>query len=299
MDRTSDPRWRTSPSSTARCRPCDDVSFHVNEQRDRRPARRQRRRQVDADQGPVGRGAADQRRDLHPRQEGRHRAAPPTPSPTASRRSTRTRRWCTQLSIARNLFLGREPLNGPRFLNRMDQDAMNQVARELLKQRRHHQEHPAHDADRLALGRRAPGGGDRPRHAFRQRPDHPRRADQQSRRRRDARRAELRARTRRDPAIPASSSPTTSTTSSRWSTASWSCARGKVVADDIDPKKTTIEEVERDHHRHDRRGAGRLAGALNWRSGAARSLAVPDTTSDAVHSSRRRDRELSDAHRPP
>ena len=28
-----------------------------------------------------------------------------------------------QLSIARNLFLGREPLYGPRFLNRMDQAA--------------------------------------------------------------------------------------------------------------------------------------------------------------------------------
>src|SRR5688500_1086263 len=40
----------------------------------------------------------------------------------------------TQLSIARNLFLGREPLKGPRFLNRLDQDAMNKVARDLLKQ---------------------------------------------------------------------------------------------------------------------------------------------------------------------
>ena len=39
----------------------------------------------------------------------------------------------TQLSIARNLFLGREPLKGPRFLNRLDQDKMNQVADELLK----------------------------------------------------------------------------------------------------------------------------------------------------------------------
>ncbi len=39
----------------------------------------------------------------------------------------------TQLSIARNLFLGREPLKGPRFLNRMDQAAMEQVARDLLK----------------------------------------------------------------------------------------------------------------------------------------------------------------------
>jgi len=38
-----------------------------------------------------------------------------------------------QLSIARNLFLGREPIKGPRFLNRMDQDMMNDVARSLLK----------------------------------------------------------------------------------------------------------------------------------------------------------------------
>lgn len=40
----------------------------------------------------------------------------------------------TQLSIARNLFLGREPIKPPRFLNRMDQEAMNSVARDLLKQ---------------------------------------------------------------------------------------------------------------------------------------------------------------------
>lgn len=38
-----------------------------------------------------------------------------------------------QLSIARNLFLGREPVRGPRFLNRLDQDAMNEVAAGLLK----------------------------------------------------------------------------------------------------------------------------------------------------------------------
>jgi simple sugar transport system ATP-binding protein len=39
----------------------------------------------------------------------------------------------TQLSIARNLFLGREPLKGPRFLNRLDHDTMNRVADELMK----------------------------------------------------------------------------------------------------------------------------------------------------------------------
>ena len=37
------------------------------------------------------------------------------------------------LSIARNLFLGREPLKGPRFLNRLDHEAMNEVAGNLLK----------------------------------------------------------------------------------------------------------------------------------------------------------------------
>ena len=40
----------------------------------------------------------------------------------------------TQLSIARNLFLGREPVKGPKFLNRMDQESMNEVARTLLRQ---------------------------------------------------------------------------------------------------------------------------------------------------------------------
>jgi simple sugar transport system ATP-binding protein len=40
----------------------------------------------------------------------------------------------TQLSIARNLFLGREPLKRPRLLNCLDQSAMNEVARILLKE---------------------------------------------------------------------------------------------------------------------------------------------------------------------
>src|SRR4249920_639551 len=40
----------------------------------------------------------------------------------------------TQLSIARNLFLGREPVKGLRFFDRLDQNAMNKAARELLKQ---------------------------------------------------------------------------------------------------------------------------------------------------------------------
>ena len=39
----------------------------------------------------------------------------------------------TQLSIARNLFLGREPIRGPRFLNRLDVPLMERVASELLR----------------------------------------------------------------------------------------------------------------------------------------------------------------------
>ncbi|EJC82983.1 ABC-type sugar transport system, ATPase component [Rhizobium leguminosarum bv. trifolii WSM2297] len=38
-----------------------------------------------------------------------------------------------QLSIARNLFLGRELRTGPRFLDRLDQERMNTVAADLLK----------------------------------------------------------------------------------------------------------------------------------------------------------------------
>ena len=40
----------------------------------------------------------------------------------------------TQLSIARNLFLGREPIKGPRIFNRMDAEQMERVAGDLLKQ---------------------------------------------------------------------------------------------------------------------------------------------------------------------
>ena len=39
----------------------------------------------------------------------------------------------TQLSIARNLFLGREPVKGPRLLGRLDTEAMNRVASGLLR----------------------------------------------------------------------------------------------------------------------------------------------------------------------
>jgi simple sugar transport system ATP-binding protein len=39
-----------------------------------------------------------------------------------------------QLSIARNLFMGREPVKGPRLLDYLDNEKMNTVVRDLLKQ---------------------------------------------------------------------------------------------------------------------------------------------------------------------
>jgi simple sugar transport system ATP-binding protein len=39
----------------------------------------------------------------------------------------------TLLSIARNLFLGREPIKGPRLLSRMDSARMDEVAGDLLR----------------------------------------------------------------------------------------------------------------------------------------------------------------------
>jgi simple sugar transport system ATP-binding protein len=38
-----------------------------------------------------------------------------------------------ELSIARNLFLGREPVTGPRLLDHLDHEKMNAVVRDLLK----------------------------------------------------------------------------------------------------------------------------------------------------------------------
>lgn len=40
----------------------------------------------------------------------------------------------TQLSIARNLFLGREPITGPKVFGRLDNEKMEQVASELLRE---------------------------------------------------------------------------------------------------------------------------------------------------------------------
>ncbi len=121
--------------SYGRIQALNDVNLSVRRSEIVVAARRQwRRRQVDADQSPS------------PARFPRPAANIYIDGAKVNMRSTTDAIACgietiyqdlalvTQLSIARNLFLGREPIVGPRFLNRMDQAAMNDVARALLKQ---------------------------------------------------------------------------------------------------------------------------------------------------------------------
>ena len=78
-----------------------------------------------------------------------------------------------------------------------------------------------HLGDR-AVGRRAPGPGDRPSAPFRGRHHHPRRAHDGPLAQGDREAAALRGRASARPASRASSSTTTSSTSTRWPTGSWS-----------------------------------------------------------------------------
>ena len=74
----------------------------------------------------------------------------------------------TQLSIARNLFLGREPVKGPRFFDRLDQNAMNEAAGRVAQKGGHHERDSADHSDQFAVWRRAAGGRNCPRDAFRE-----------------------------------------------------------------------------------------------------------------------------------
>ena len=77
--------------------------------RDPRRDRRQRRRQVLADQVPVGRGRARRGRDPARRRADPYADADRRARATASRPSTRRSPSSPALDIADNLFLGREP----------------------------------------------------------------------------------------------------------------------------------------------------------------------------------------------
>ena len=80
--------------------------------RDQLPARRQRRRQVDPDQDPVGRPSSPTRERSPSTASRSSSARPATRSTPASRPSTRTSSVMPLMSISRNFFLGNEPTVG-------------------------------------------------------------------------------------------------------------------------------------------------------------------------------------------
>ena len=213
----------TSPSSTAASRRCDDVNLTDQARRDRRPSGRQRRRQVDADQGAVRRRAlylaarsssrASRSRCRIDHRRHRQRDRDDLPGLGAGHRSCPSRATCSS---------GREPRTGPAL-----------------------PEPPGHGRDERGRGATCCSGSASPRTSRPRRPsaslsggerqavaiaramhfdsdliilDEPTNnlgvAETQGV-------LQLRPRARAIPAIPASSSPTTSTTSSRWWTGSW------------------------------------------------------------------------------
>ncbi len=77
------------------------------------PARRQRRRQVDADQDPLRRLPAERGRDPRRRHAGRLRAARATRRTLGIATVFQDLGMIPLMSITRNFFLGREPTDGP------------------------------------------------------------------------------------------------------------------------------------------------------------------------------------------
>ena len=129
----------------------------------------------------------------------------------------------TQLSIARNLFLGREPLRAPGLLNRMDQGTMNRVAGDLLRRVGITKAIPPTTPISSLSGGERPIGRDRARHAFRQRPHRPLMSRPTIWASPKLKVSCSSSAMRAIAVTPAFSSPTISTTSSRWWTGS-SCS---------------------------------------------------------------------------
>ena len=111
----------------------DDVNFNVARHEIVGLSGRQRRGQVDADQGALGRGAARPAATSSCAASESTSATPRDAIALGIETIYQDSALVTQLSIARNLFLGREPIKGPRFLNRMDTRLMDEVAGDLLR----------------------------------------------------------------------------------------------------------------------------------------------------------------------
>ena len=77
----------------------------------------------------------------------------------------------TQLSIARNLFLGREPVKGPSQSSRSESNERGSAG--FAQARRHHERNSASYPDQCIVRWRTPSRGDCSGDALRQRPDYP------------------------------------------------------------------------------------------------------------------------------
>ena len=123
------------------------------------------------------------------------------------------------MSIWRNFFLGSEPTKGKGPLRRVDIRFAQDTMVERNAQDGHRRPRPR-PTGRHALGRRAPGGGDRARGVLRSQGPDPRRADLGAGRQAVRRRPSLCRRRRASAGSASSSSRTTRTTPSRSATAS-------------------------------------------------------------------------------
>ena len=227
----------------------DDVNLTVDAQRDRRPARRQRRGQVDADQGAVRRRAARPaatsivrgRTRRHPQHDGRDRAGHRDDLPGFG---------AGHAALDRAQSVPRPRADqGPALPQPHGHSADGEGRRRPAASR-------SASASRSRPRRRSPRCRAASARRWRSRARCISTATSSSSTSRPTISASRRRRaccascaTRAIPAIPASSSRTTSTTSSRWSTASSVMRRGKIVADDIDPKQHDGRGGRGRHHR--------------------------------------------------
>ena len=230
-----------SSKSFGGVRVLNDVDLPPGGRRGGRPVGRQRGWKVDPHQDhhrlpPAGPGRDPLRRPACPRPR-----CPEGARASASRPSTRSVRLAEQLPLWRNIFMGR-PIGG-RF-GFLKVGEMRRVTAELMGTSMWlHVTGPdtRHLGDR-AVGRRAPGFGDRPSPPFRGRHHHPRRAHDGTLAQGDGEAPALRGRDPCGRQVVASSSTTTSSTSTRWPTGYVVLDRGR-IAGEFPTQRYSLEEL--------------------------------------------------------
>ena len=231
-----------------------DVDFEVRPRRGDGPRRRQRRRQVDADQV--------RRRDPRLRLAARSLFdgkpvtihGPKDAAKLGIEVVYQDLALCDNLDVVQNMYLGREArdwlyrLKEPIMESEDGRDAEDRSAVTTIRSIRQ-------PVATLSGGQRQSVAVARAVHVELA-PRHPRRADGSARRRADAAGARARQAARRARASPSSSSRTTCMTSSRSRTASPSCGSAATSACTSGRTTTQQEVVHRDHRRRPDQGRG-------------------------------------------